>query len=324
MILGLIEHEQGKLNELSLEMLTLARVLAGQLGQPLHALVIGRLGEPLVERLAAYGVSAVHLVGDERLDDFIPAAWAACAVQSAQALEPEAVLAAGSDRGNEWLAHVAAQAGLPMAANCVEVTPGEAYQVTRVRWGGSLLEEARIIGAPKLLTIAPHALPAAEAPAAGDMERHAFAPVLGEEHFRVRVVSRTAPGAGKVSLAEARVVVGGGRGVGSAEGFQKLEELAGLLGGTVGCSRAVTSLGWRPHLDQVGQTGTRIAPDIYIACGISGAIQHMVGCKAARRLLAINTDPDSPIVAQADYAIIGDLHQVVPAISATLRQARGG
>ena len=110
--------------------------------------------------------------------------------------------------------------------------------------------------------------------------------------------------------------------MGSADGFKILEELAGLLGGTVGCSRAVTSLGWRPHLDQVGQTGTRIAPEIYIACGISGAIQHMVGCKAAKHILAINTDPAAPIVQHADYAIIGDLKEVVPAISECVRASR--
>ena len=119
------------------------------------------------------------------------------------------------------------------------------------------------------------------------------------------------------------MVVGGGRGVGSAEGFAELEELAGLLGGAVGGSRVVTSAGWRPHSDQIGQTGLRIAPDLYIACGISGAIQHIVGCKAAKRILAINTDPDSPIMAAADYAVIGDLHQVVPAITAEIRRRAG-
>jgi electron transfer flavoprotein alpha subunit len=129
---------------------------------------------------------------------------------------------------------------------------------------------------------------------------------------------------GKVSLAEARVVVGGGRGVGSAEGFKPLEELADLLGGTVGCSRAVTSLGWRPHADQVGQTGTRIAPEIYIACGVSGATQHMVGAKGSKRILAINTDPEAPIVAKATYAIIGDLHEIVPALNAEIRKVRAG
>jgi electron transfer flavoprotein alpha subunit len=126
-----------------------------------------------------------------------------------------------------------------------------------------------------------------------------------------------------VSLADADVVVSGGRGVGSPEGFAVIEELADLLGGAVGCSRAVTSAGWRPHTDQVGQTGTKISPDIYIACGISGATQHLAGCKGAKKLLAINPDAEASIFASADYGVIGDLHEVVPAISAEIRKARG-
>ena len=118
-------------------------------------------------------------------------------------------------------------------------------------------------------------------------------------------------------------MVGGGRGVGSSAAFAELEELAGLLGGAVGVSRAVTSDGWRPHTEQIGQTGLRIAPDLYIACGISGAIQHIVGCKAAKRILAINPDAESPIMGIADYAVLGDLHEVVPAISAEIRRRRG-
>jgi electron transfer flavoprotein alpha subunit len=161
-------------------------------------------------------------------------------------------------------------------------------------------------------------------PAAAVPAIQAFTPALAEADLRVRVVGRVESGGGKVSLAEARVVVGGGRGVGSAEGFKALEELAGLLGGAVGCSRAVTSLGWRPHAEQIGQTGTRIAPEIYIACGVSGAIQHWVGCKGAKVVLAVNTDPEAPIVTQAHYAVIGDLHQVLPAVAAELRRVRGG
>ena len=135
----------------------------------------------------------------------------------------------------------------------------------------------------------------------------------------MRVARREEPEAGTVRLDTARVVVGGGRGVGSKEGFDVLEELANLLGGAVGGSRVVTNLGWRPHSDQVGQTGARIAPDLYIACGVSGAIQHIVGCKGAKRILVINKDRNAPIVARADWAVIGDLHEIVPAIVAELR-----
>jgi electron transfer flavoprotein alpha subunit len=145
-------------------------------------------------------------------------------------------------------------------------------------------------------------------------------PELSDEHFRVRVVRREEPEVGKVLLTDAKVVVGGGRGVGSADGFGALEELASLLGGAVGGSRVVTNLGWRSHADQIGQTGVRIAPQLYIACGISGAIQHMVGCRGAKRILAINTDRHAPMVARADYAVIGDAQEIVPALVAELRR----
>ena len=324
MILGLIEHDRGKLNDLSLEMLTVGRRLAVRLNAPLHAILIGEVARLLADRLKAYGVSTVHLAQHDRLDDYAPEAWAQSVVELVTAVKPEVVMAAGSDRGNEVMAHVAARANLPMAANCAEVQPGDPYLVTRVRWGGSLLEEARLIGTVKLLTVAPHAVAAEEALATGELAITAFTPALADKDFRVRVTGRVEAAAGKVSLAEAKVVVGGGRGVGSAEGFKALEELAELLGGAVGCSRAVTSLGWRPHAEQVGQTGTRIAPEIYVACGVSGAIQHMVGARGAKRILAINTDPEAPIVAQADYAVIGDLREVVPALSAEIRKVKQG
>jgi electron transfer flavoprotein alpha subunit len=137
------------------------------------------------------------------------------------------------------------------------------------------------------------------------------------------VIERLQAASAGVSLADADVVVSGGRGVGSAEGFAAIEELADLLGAAVGCSRAVTMAGWRPHTDQVGQTGTKISPEIYIACGISGATQHMAGCKGAKKLLAINPDSEAPIFASADYGVVGDLHEVLPAISNEIRKARG-
>jgi electron transfer flavoprotein alpha subunit len=157
----------------------------------------------------------------------------------------------------------------------------------------------------------------------GSATVEAFTPELSDADLVVQVKERVGVATGGVSLADARVVVTGGRGVGSAEGFAPIEDLAALLGGAVGCSRAVTIAGWRPHTDQVGQTGTKIAPDIYICCGVSGATQHMAGCKGAKRILAVNTDPEAPIMASADYAVVGDLHAVVPAIADEIRRVRG-
>jgi electron transfer flavoprotein alpha subunit len=256
-------------------------------------------------------VEAITFAGD-----YVPEAWAQTIVGRA----PEAVVAAGTDRGHEVMAHVAARLDAPLAANCVEArVDGDTLLLTRQRWGGSLLEEARLSGTPKLLTVAPHTLAAEEGAPQAVPE---ITPSI-DESARVRLIRREEPESGTVRLDTARVVVGGGRGVGSAEGFAILEELAGLLGGAVGGSRVVTNLGWRPHSDQVGQTGARIAPELYIACGISGAIQHIVGCKAAKRILVINKDGNAPIVARAHYAVVGDLHEILPAVIAELRKAQG-
>ena len=261
--------------------------------------------------LSAQAVGFARTLGDTRVVSFEgayqPAAWA-----RTLAAEPaDAIVAAGSERGNELLAHVGAMLDQPFAANATAI---DGDVVTRQRWGGSLLEEAQLHGSPLLLTVAPHTQPAAEI---GDVET-----LIAEDDGSPRVLERIEEASTGVSLREAKVVVGGGRGVGSADGFAIIEELAELLGGAVGCSRVVTSAGWRPHTDQVGQTGTKISADLYVACGISGATQHIAGAKGAKRILAINSDPEAPILAVADYAVIGDLHEVVPAISAELREAK--
>ncbi len=324
MILGLIEHDRGTLNPQSLEMLTLARELAAAGDGPLHVLLVGGEAEGLAADLAPYGPAVVHLARHEALVDYAPAAWAQALVDLIAAEKPAAVLAPGSDRGSEVMAHAAARLNLPMAANCTAVTPGEAYRLTRVRWGGSLLEEAWLRGDPKLLTVAPFALPDDPAPEPGAAVVRPFTPALSEADLLVRVVDRVQPAGDKVSLTEAKVVVSGGRGVGSAEGFDVLGELADLLGGAVGGSRVATNFGWCTHANQIGQTGTRIAPDLYIACGISGAIQHWVGCKGAKQILAVNTDPEAPMVTRATYAVIGDLHEILPALIAEIRRVRPG
>ncbi|HUG30982.1 MAG TPA: electron transfer flavoprotein subunit alpha/FixB family protein [Candidatus Limnocylindria bacterium] len=323
-VLAFVEHAGGEPDRLSLEALSLARGLAETLGTTLEAVVLGSGGEAVAGRLGPHDVARAHVAADERLDDYAPAAWGAAIRAAVSATSPAAVVAAGSERGNEVLAHVAARTGLPMAANVVEVTPGDSWRVVRQRWAGSLLEDAALDAPIRLLSVAPHAV--AVEPAAADAPAPSiatFEPDLEPADLVARVVGHEARTEGGISLSEAKVVVGGGRGVGSAAGFEQLQVLANQLGGAVGGSRVVTSLGWRPHSDQIGQTGLRIAPDLYIACGISGAIQHIVGCKAAKRILAINTDPDSPIMAIADYAVIGDLATVVPAITAEIERRRG-
>jgi len=316
-VLVYLEHADGAVDEPSLQAATLARSLAGDHAP--QALVASDtvplgLGGPLP-------VATVHVAAHEAFGSYAPRAVAEAIVELAERQEATAVVGPGTERGNEVLAHVAAILDLPLAANCIaaSTTDGGA-EVTRVRWGGSLLERARIHAPRTLLTVQPHAIPAdTDAPAPPTIE--SFRPSLSAAALAQRVVERVGAATGGISLADAKVVVSGGRGAGSAEGFAPVEELAALLGAAVGCSRAVTMAGWRPHTDQVGQTGTKIAPDLYIACGISGATQHMAGCKGAKRILAINSDRDAPILASADYAVIGDMHEILPAISAAIRAA---
>jgi electron transfer flavoprotein alpha subunit len=324
MVLAFIEHVAGAPTMLSLEVLTMAGRLARQTNGPLETVAIGPKAAAATGILSSYGVSTLHVADDPRLEEYAPAAWARAVADLTGHSNPEIVVGPASDRGGEVMAHVATRMKLPMAANCTEIVAGDPFTVTRQRWGGSLLEEAQLKGTIKLLTLAPHALQAEASPSRTNVKTQPFVPDLDDRDFRVRLVPQVEADTGKISLAQARVVVGGGRGVGSAEGFAALEELASLLGGAVGCSRAVTSLGWRPHSDQVGQTGTRIAPDLYIACGISGAIQHMVGCRAAKHILAINTDAGAPIVAQADYAVIGDVQKVLSSVNAEIKRVKAG
>ncbi|MEP6638581.1 MAG: electron transfer flavoprotein subunit alpha/FixB family protein [Chloroflexota bacterium] len=322
MILVVVEHEAGAPDRLSTEALTLGRSLAAATGEPLQAVAFGPGSAAVGGALGASAVDTLHAIDDARLAEYAPEAIGVAIGQLVSRDKPSVVIGTGSERGAEILAHVAARTGLPLAANVTEVRPGEPWQVTRQRWGGSLLEEARLDGPVRLLTVAPHAVAPTAAAAPSQVAVQPFEPELTERDLRVRITSRIPAEAGKISLADARVVVGGGRGVGSAEGFAELDELASLLGGAVGVSRVVTSAGWRPHAQQVGQTGTRIAPDLYIACGISGAIQHMVGARSAKAILAINTDRDAPMVTRATYAVIGDLHTILPAIIAAVRGAR--
>jgi electron transfer flavoprotein alpha subunit len=322
----LAELDGGAVADASLRALTVARGLAAGASTGLAAVVFCPKDLAMAPDLAAYGVGDVFAVSG--VDGYAPQAWARVLAEllggasSSPDISRHAVIAAGTERGNEVLAHLGAITGLPMAANCVAASAadGGGLEIVRQRWAGSLLEEAALDATAALLTVATEAVSPEPAPAPspeGAVVHEVSAPA-SDADMVVRAVESPA-GTGGASLATARVVVGGGRGVGSAEGFAPLEELAGLLGGVVGVSRVVTSEGWRPHSMQVGQTGTKITPDLYLACGISGAIQHFAGCAGAKHIIAINTDPSAPMMTRADYAIVGDLHAVLPALIKALR-----
>ena len=323
-VLCLVELDGAEPADASLRALTLARSV-GDVNAVVFTDAVPQ------DTLASYGVTDVYLIEPSSVEGYAPQAWGRVLAGLAAETGATAVLAAGTDRGNEVLAHLGAITGLPMAANCTLVTPdgGRTHRLVRHRWAGLLLEDAVMEAPVALFTVATDSVaPVSVAPpSAGtppgppvpaSLRVHVHKPELAGADLVVQAAESPA-GTGGASLATARVVVGGGRGVGGADGFAPLEELAGLLGGVVGVSRVVTSEGWRPHKQQVGQTGTKITPELYLACGISGAIQHIAGCAGAKHIIAINTDPGAPILAHADYAVIGDLHQVIPALVEALR-----
>ena len=321
-ILVFLDTDRGSLSPSGLEALTPALSLAETLAASLEVVTVGQDGQSGLESIGLPGYVISHPI----LSDYAPEAYGEALAQLANKAEASVLISLGDDRGSEVMAHAAASLDQPLVANVTEITktseePGGDWEMIRVRWGGSLLERTRLRSSVKLLTVAPHTFAPHEPDAAATAVVDIFVPDLPESSARTRVVERVRLAEG-ITLATAPVVVSGGRGVGSAENFAILEELAGLLGGVVGCSRVATNNGWRPHSDQVGQTGTRVAPDLYIACGISGAVQHWVGCMASKQILAINTDPEAPLVTKADYAVIGDLHEVLAAVISEIK-ARG-
>jgi electron transfer flavoprotein alpha subunit len=321
MILAILEAHSQALSEASLEAATAARDVAQKTNDTVEVLLIGKDMRALAPTLK--GVKTV-LVAEE-LDDYVPEAFAKIAAEAIVKKSPKIVLVPGTDSGNDLLARVAVRLNLGFASNCTEFfyENGALKNVTRSNWGGSLLEDLEVLSNPKLLTLQPHAVSAKPLDGA-EPTVEAFSATLSDKDFRVRV-KETIPSEKKgISLTDAKVVIGGGRGLGSVEAFKMLEELAGLLNNAaVGATRVATNNNWRPHSDQIGQTGAQIAPDLYIACGISGAIQHMVGCKSAKKILAINKDAEAPIFQRADYGVIGDLHQIVPALIAEIKRVKG-
>jgi electron transfer flavoprotein alpha subunit len=316
MILVPVDVDRGVLDPISLQALTFARTLDAdvQAVVPADASVAAELGE--------YGASVVHVAENPGLADYAPQAIARAVVQLATTTSPTAIVAAGTARGNEVMAHVAAILDAPLATDCVAVSLGSPFEVTRARWAGNLLEESSVTTDVLLATVLPHSVVAEPAPATGMVAP--FTASLTDADLAVRVVERAGAAAAGVTLVDAKAVVSGGRGMGGPEAFAMLDELAALLGGTVGCSRVVTSEGWRPHAEQVGQTGTKVAPDLYIACGISGATQHLAGCKNSKTIVAINTDAQAPMMLAADYAVVGDIHAFLPVLIAQTRAASAG
>ena len=306
-ILVLVEHTEGDVKKVTLELLTKARAL----GSP-AAVYIGAGFEKAKDKLAEYGAAKVYVAESAELTDFVVAPKAELLAKIVTDHEPAAVLVAATAEGKEVAGRLAIKTGSGVLTDAVDLTLADGVFVAEQSiFGGSSIVLSSVTEGTPIIAMRPNATP--PAPEAAAAERVDVEVTLTESAKLARVVEKvTVPKGDRPELTEAAIVVSGGRGVGSAEKFSVIEALADQLGAAVGASRAAVDSGWYPHQSQVGQTGKTVSPQLYVACGISGAIQHRAGMQTSKTIVAINKDPEAPIFELVDYGVVGDLFAVVP------------
>ena len=316
-ILVLVERSDGTVRKATLELLTLAR----RLGEP-AALVCGPSDDSTGKILGEHGATRVYVVDNPDLEDFLVAPKADALVTVVKKASPAAVLVTAGREGTEVAARAAVRLDSGIITDAVDVEPGDGGPVaTQSAFSGTWTTQSEVVRGTPIITVRPNAVVPEVAPTEPVVE--SVQVEVHESSRGSRVVNRTPKtGTGRPDLADASVVVAGGRGMGSAEGFEVLERLADALGGAVAASRAATDLGWYGHDFQVGQTGKTVAPQLYLASGISGAIQHRAGMQGSRTIVAINKDPKAPIFAIADLGVVGDAHAVLPALVAEVERRK--
>ncbi len=321
-ILVFIEERDGVVKKASLEALGAARTLAAALQEPVTALVIGS-NAPTVD-LAHYGADRILHAGHELLQAYSTEGFTLTAVQVARKVEPHIILGSATAMGRDFLPRVAAALGVGLAQDCTEIRIVDDRQLECVRpiYAGKAFARVRPLMMPAMATLRPNVFSLAAPDASRSAEATEFAPELKPEQIRARVVGVQAAAGGKVELTEADIVVSGGRGMKGPENFPIVQELADALGGAMGASRAAVDAGWISHEHQVGQTGKTVSPTLYIACGISGAIQHLAGMSSSKYVVAINKDPEAPIFKLVDYGIVGDLFTIVPALTKEIKKLK--
>ena len=318
------ELRRGAPRKVAFEAVTAARLAADATGGgEVHALVIGGEGAAAVAaQLAKYGADVVFVVEQAGLERASPEVLAATAAERLRTGNYRAGFFSASAQGRDLAPRVAAQLDVPLASDLTGFEmSGDALLGVHPTHIGKTIARLRLAATPALATLRPGAIAPREAPKAGRIER--IAPAIDPGSARVVVTEVTDRGAAKLDLGEAPVIVSGGRGLKAAENFKLVEELAAAFGNAaVGATRAVTDDGWRPSADQIGQTGRMVSPELYVAVGISGAIQHLAGMRTARVIVAINRDKDAPIFKVADYGIVGDLFEIIPRLTEAVRNAR--
>jgi electron transfer flavoprotein alpha subunit len=308
------EQRDGALRKVSFELASTARKLADQLGEEVVAVLLGGPGiEGTAGQLGKYGVDKVLVAESAAFEPYTTDAHSLAIATAVKANDPSILLLGASAQGKDLSARLVGKLATGMATDCTDIKIEDGKMVAvRPMYAGKCYGEVVVSGTPQMASLRPNVFPVIENAKAGAVEK--FDPCLDSAGLQTKVLEVMKESGGTIDVAEANVIVSGGRGMKGSEGYAVLEELAGLLKAAVGASRAAVDAGWRPLKDQVGQTGKTVSPNLYIACGISGAIQHLAGMSSSKYIVAVNKDPEAPIFTKADYGIVDDLFKVVPEI----------
>jgi electron transfer flavoprotein alpha subunit len=305
------EQRDGAFRKISFELASTARKLADVLGEEVCAVLCGAGVEGIAGQLGKYGVDKVFVADDPALEPYTTDAHAEAVAKAVKENDPAILLLGASTQGKDLSSRLVGKLATGMATDCtdVKIADGKLLAI-RPMYAGKCFGEVVFSTFPQMASLRPNVFPAVENAKAGAVVK--FDPALDAGRLKTKVLEVQKDTSGKADLTEANVIVSGGRGMKSPEGYAILEELAAVLGATVGASRAAVDAGWRPQSDQVGQTGKIVSPNLYVACGISGAIQHLAGMSSSKFIVAINKDAEAPIFTKADYGIVDDLFKVVP------------
>ncbi len=319
-VLTFAESRDGQFKKAAFEAVAEGRRLADEMGVPFTALAIGP--DTDAASLGAYGADRVLSAGQAELKAYSNESYATAVVAAVEHSGADVVLMGATAMGKDLAPRVAARLGAGLAADCTALRlDGGSLVAVRPVYSGKALAEIGFKTPRKVVTLRPNVFGVKSLRENADATVEPLAVALGSNDLRAVVEAVVAAAGGKLDVSEADIVVSGGRGLKTPENFAMLEELAAVLGGAVGASRAVVDAGWRPHEEQVGQTGKVVSPTIYIACGISGAVQHLAGMTGSKVIIAINKDADAPIFSVADYGLVGDVFEIVPALTAAFKKA---
>jgi electron transfer flavoprotein alpha subunit len=313
------ELRDGAYRKVSFEIASAARKLADQLGDEVCAVVCGAGVEGKAAELGKYGVDKVYVADNAALEPYTTDAHAAAVAKIVKEKDPAILLLAASVQGKDLSARLVGKLATGLATDCTDLKiEGGKLIAVRPLYAGKCYGEVAFEATPAMASLRPNVFTIVENAKAGAVEK--FDAALDAGQLKTKVAEIAKDTSGKIELTEANIIVSGGRGMKGPENFPMLEELAKVLGAAVGASRAAVDAGWRPVMDQVGQTGKTVAPNLYIACGISGAIQHLAGMSSSKYIVAINKDPEAPIFQRADYGIVDDLFKVVPEVTAAAKK----